>query len=171
MTSVTRASLSSARGWCDPKRMTKVQCIRARTHDLPWQLRNTGASRKTTATSARPSSWLTWRNAKVCLKSYRMIGGLVEKHQRESQKTGQTWMELPKDGVSGELIRLKSHRGPTRQDTWWKGKERKGRRVQLLPMIFKISRNVRSHDANPLTWSRRRLSFCSNALTIHITEV
>lgn len=42
---------------------------------------------------------------------------------------------------------------------------------QLLPIIFRISRNMRIQDAGPLTLLRSRSIFSSKAITIHITKV
>lgn len=42
---------------------------------------------------------------------------------------------------------------------------------QLLPIIFRISRNMRIQDAGPLTLLRSKSKFSSKAITIHITRV
>ncbi len=42
---------------------------------------------------------------------------------------------------------------------------------QLLPIIFRISRNMRIQDAGPLTLLRSKSNFSSKAITIHITRV
>lgn len=42
---------------------------------------------------------------------------------------------------------------------------------QLLPIIFRISRNMRIQDAGPLTLLRSKSKFSSKAFTIHITKV
>lgn len=66
----------------------------------------------------------------------------------------------------------------THADTWesereraWGPRQVRSSVSQLLPIIFRISRNMRIQDAGPLTLLRSKSEFSSKAITIHITKV